>query len=181
MAGVTLQPRAYLHLSTKRTAGHNDHRPAARRSSGGMPGDDGAGNPCRTVVRRLRQLKNNRRTTESPLAARAWGRRAAKRFPGVPLRSPSLAESQRFRSRPSHGGHPAARCWLAANDRRAASADQLLEARNIGSEPARAETAGHGPRVIALSDRSRHQAGHGPRVITHGDRSRHQAGRAGPG
>jgi hypothetical protein len=45
-----------------------------------MPGDDGAGNPDRTVVRRMRQVKNNRRTTESPLAARAWGRRAAKRF-----------------------------------------------------------------------------------------------------
>jgi len=29
-----------------------------------MPGDDGAGNSCRTTVRRTRQLKNNWRTTE---------------------------------------------------------------------------------------------------------------------
>jgi hypothetical protein len=64
MAGATLQPRAYLQLSTKRTAGHKDHRPAARRSSGGMPGDDGAGKTCRTAVRRTLELKNNRRTIE---------------------------------------------------------------------------------------------------------------------
>jgi hypothetical protein len=59
MAGGAFQRCSYRVLSTKRTAGHQDHRPAARRSSGGMPGDDGAGNSCRTTVRRTRQLKNN--------------------------------------------------------------------------------------------------------------------------
>src|SRR4029453_14540065 len=55
---VTVSP------STKRTAGQRDHRPAARRSSGGMPGDGGAGIPCRTAVplewTTEEQMKNNR-------------------------------------------------------------------------------------------------------------------------
>jgi hypothetical protein len=42
-----------------------------------MPGDGGAGIPCRTAVRLAwtieDQVKNNRRTTEPPLAARVWG------------------------------------------------------------------------------------------------------------
>jgi hypothetical protein len=64
-----------------------------------MPGDGGAGNPDRTAVRRMRQVKNNRRTTESPLAARAWGRRAAKRFLGV--RGPATPELARATPRPA--------------------------------------------------------------------------------
>jgi hypothetical protein len=110
--------------STKWTAGQRDDRPAARRSSGGMPGDDGAGNTCRTVVRRLRQLKNNRRTTESPLAARAWGRRAAKRFLGVrgrsgapPFRRPAI-------------------CWRRANVCEPKPLGWPYRGTNAGSRPA---------------------------------------------
>ena len=43
---------AYRAGSAKRTAGQRDHRPAARRPSGGMPGGGGAGISCDTAVRR---------------------------------------------------------------------------------------------------------------------------------
>jgi hypothetical protein len=56
-----------------------DLRPAARRPSGGMPGGGGAGNPCRTVVRTRRQLKNNRIAADR---SDVWGQRAVKRFLG---------------------------------------------------------------------------------------------------
>jgi hypothetical protein len=51
-----------------------------------MPGDGGAGIPCRTAVPIGRtteeQQKNNRRSTKSSLAARVWGLRAASGFVG---------------------------------------------------------------------------------------------------
>jgi hypothetical protein len=49
-----------------------------------MPGDGGAGIPCRTAVpigwTTEEQQKNNRRPTKSSLAARVWGLRAASGF-----------------------------------------------------------------------------------------------------
>ena len=49
---VPAEARRTFTSDAKRTAGHSDTRPAARRPSGGMPGGGGAGIPASTAVRR---------------------------------------------------------------------------------------------------------------------------------
>jgi hypothetical protein len=74
---VAARPRPTVCPARNGPPSQRDLRPAARRPSGGMPGGGGAGNPCRTVVRTGRQLKNNRIAADR---SDVWGQRAVKRF-----------------------------------------------------------------------------------------------------